>query len=316
MKKIIATMVAVMAASVFSAAPASAVPTITVAGGVSVGNTSATPYTATVPADNKIDAADAVLFSFAGLTAGSTVSAVTSNAFIVPKLNAVDAPVTASSGVTSYSVNTGTGTTAEFYVYTKSTSVGTVTVTSGGSTWTYYVKGTTSTAYSFSVTISTVIATGSTSTAVVNVLDVFGNPVAVAPTVTAFNATAAAVLADANVAGRYSVAITYPTTAGKSALSFAVAGVDESGSPQTKTASFFVDVIDLSVENAKLKEQLNSANAALTAEKSAHDATKKTLAETKAMLDSVNAKLATLETSVTKLRLWVSKLKALVKSLR
>lgn len=315
MKKIITAIVAALTASFIAVAPASAsVPTITVAGGVSVGNTPATAYTATVPADNKVDAADAVLFSVSGLSAGSTVSATSSNAFIVPKLHASDAPVTAFSGTNSYSVNTGTGTTADFYVYTRSTSVGSVVVTSGGSTWTYYVKGTTSTAFAFVVTTSTTVATNSDVDATVLVYDVFNNLVSVMPTVTAFNATIDSVTLTS--VGNYKVEISYPSSAGKSAVGFSVAGVDSTGAAQTKTQSIFVDVVDLSAENAKLKSDLAAANAALFAEKDAHDATKKALAETKSLLDVAKAKVSSLETTVATLRLWISKLKALVKSLR
>lgn len=315
MKKIITAIVAALAASAIAVAPAAAVPTITVAGGVSAGNTAATAFTATVPADNKVDAADAVRFALTGLDAGTTVVASASNAFIVPRLHAVDAPVNALSGVSSYMVNTGTGTTAEFYVYSRSTSVGSVSVTIAGNTSVYYVRGTTSTANAFTVSASTTATTGSTATVTVLVSDVFGNPVAVTPSVTAFNAVAGAVVADA-VTGKYTVAVTYPSVAGKSALGFSVNTVDANGLPAPKSTSVFVDVVDLSVENAKLKADLAAANSALLAEKSAHDATKKALADTKASLDVATAKVSSLEATVATLRLWISKLKALVKSLR
>jgi len=107
----------------------------------------ATPATVTVPSDNTVDALDAVKFNLTGIDTGTVVSVVTTNAFVVSALHTTLAPVNSSAGLTTFSVSTGTGNTATFFVYTKSTSVGTITVTNAGTTSTYYVKGTAGPAY-------------------------------------------------------------------------------------------------------------------------------------------------------------------------
>ena len=113
-KKISLVMAAALAGTVLGTATAQAVPTIAVtvnAVADTDANTLAGAAVVTVPSDNKVNAADAVKFALTGVDTGTVVSVVTSNAFIVSALWDAAAPVTSASGVTSYSVNTGTGTT-------------------------------------------------------------------------------------------------------------------------------------------------------------------------------------------------------------
>jgi hypothetical protein len=136
-KKISLVMAAALASTLIGTATAQAVPTIAVSVNTVAdtdANTLAGAAVVTVPSDNKVDAADAVKFSLTGVDTGTVVTATTSGAFIISALHTTAAPVTSVSGSTSYTVNTGTGTTAEFYVYTKSTATGTVTITNGGNT--------------------------------------------------------------------------------------------------------------------------------------------------------------------------------------
>jgi hypothetical protein len=156
-KKISLVMAAALAGTVLGTATAQAVPTISVtvnAVADTDANTLAGAASVTVPSDNKVEALDAVKFSLSGVDTATVVYAVASGAFIVPALHTTTAPVTSASGVTSYSVNVGTGTTAEFYAYTKSTATGTVTITNGGNTYVYYVKGTAGPAYNISPVVA------------------------------------------------------------------------------------------------------------------------------------------------------------------
>ena len=290
MKKIISIAAFALAGSLVAISPASAaVPTVTVGGSASTGNTAATAFTATVPADNKVDAADAVTFALTGIDAGTVVLVSATNAFLVTALHSAGAPVTAASGVSSLSINTGTGNTATFYAYTKSTSVGTVTVTNGGATFTYYVKGTSATAFDFTVDLATAASTSSSSKATVLVTDVFGNPVAVLPTASAINATLDTVTADASVVGKYTFNAAYGKDVLTAGVQVNVATVDASGAAAPKSKSVFVQVSDLAATNAALVAQVAALNAALTAERAAHASD---VINAAASLSAANAKAA------------------------
>jgi len=126
-KKIALAMVAAMTLGTLVATPASAA-VMTVAVDLNgTANTTAsaiaTPAALPVPADNTVDAADALKF-VATVDTGTSVSVVATNATIVSALHTTAAPVTASSGSSSLTIATGTGTTATFYVYTKTTAIG------------------------------------------------------------------------------------------------------------------------------------------------------------------------------------------------
>jgi hypothetical protein len=153
--------------------------TLTVAGSAATGGTvSTTPVALPVPADNSIDAADALKIAVTSVDTGTVVTAVATNATIVSALATSAAPVTASSGSSTLSVSTGTGNSADFYVYTKSTAVGTVSVTRAGTTTVYYVQGSNSAATANSITLLAPSsgAAGTSQVLKVSAFDVFGNP--------------------------------------------------------------------------------------------------------------------------------------------
>ncbi len=230
-------------------------------------NTQAGAAVVTVPSDNKVDAADAVRFAISGIETGTAVTAVATNATIVTALHTDAAPVTSASGSSTWSVNTGTGSTAEFYVYTKTTAVGTVTINVKGNSFVYYVKGTAGPAYNLVVTTLDSVSTSSIVEAQVKVSDVFGNvPSATTPVVTAIGATAGTVSASDTATGVSKVNITYPATASRAALQFAITATDVVGLPAAvKTVTRFVDVADLATTNASLVAQLAAERTARAA---------------------------------------------------
>jgi hypothetical protein len=153
--------------------------TLTVAGSAATGGTVVTtPVSLPVPADNSVDAADALKIAVTGVDTGTSVTAVAVNATIVPALATSAAPVTASSGSSNLSIATGTGNSADFYVYTKSTAVGTVSITRAGTTTVYYVQGSNASATANSITLSAPSsgAAGTSQVLKVSAFDVFGNP--------------------------------------------------------------------------------------------------------------------------------------------
>jgi hypothetical protein len=284
LKKIALAVVAAMTMGTLVATPASAA-VMTVAVDLnSVANTtassSATPAALPVPADNTIDATDALRF-VATVDTGTAVTVTATNATIVTALHTVAAPVSASSGSSSITIATGTGTTATFYVYTKTTAVGTVVVTNQGTTLTYYVQGTAGLINNLTVSAPANGAAGTKQDIVVTATDVFGNKISgKSLTATVFaglgtldsaTATTGATLSDF---GQAKFKLTLPTTGTRSLVTFAptTAGEATSADVTGLTARTLSPFAEIAVRD--LLTELASANAALAAEKAAREADK------------------------------------------
>lgn len=268
--------------SLIGASPANAAPTIALSiNGVviSTASVSTTPASVTVPADNSVDAVDAVRFFLTSVDAGTTVTVAATNSFIVSSLSTTLNPVKSNAGVTSASYNVGTGTTSEFFAYTRSTGLGTITITNGGSTFTYYIRGTAGPAYTVAYTPNAKPFTSTLVKQSVKVTDVFGNTVAgVTPTLSLINLTSTTPTSSSSE-GLSEFTITYPSTAGKSALSVSIPAVDVVGfDPAVKAISTFIDVTDANGEiataTAALAAEKVAAAAAIAAEKAARAAEK------------------------------------------
>lgn len=181
-KKIALALVATMTLGTLTVLPANAssgTTTIKVGGsslGSGVGLTAANPASLPVPADNSVDSADALQISISGLLANTTVTATATNGRVVTALATPTVPVTAASGSASLAINTGTGTTADFYVFTTLAADGSVAITVGGNTTTYYFKGTAGALNSITLTAPATAAAGTTEKVTVAGFDVFGNP--------------------------------------------------------------------------------------------------------------------------------------------
>jgi trimeric autotransporter adhesin len=299
-KKIALAMVAAMTLGTIVATPASAA-VMTVAVSLdTVANTTAsaiaTPASLPVPADNSVDAADALKF-IATVDTGTSVLVTATNATIVSALHTTAAPVGATSGSSSLTIATGTGTTATFYVYTKTTAIGTVVINNGGTTLTYYVQGTAGKINTLTVSAPAAGAAGTKQDISVTATDTFGNKVsAKSITATIFAATATvdtatvttgATLSDFGVA---KFVATLPATGTRSLITFSptTAGdattADVVGLPARVLAPFAeITVRDLVSE---LAAQTAAKDAALAA-KAISDA-----AVVKAASDAVTAKAA------------------------
>jgi hypothetical protein len=136
----------------------------------------ATPATPTVPADNKVDLADTVKFVVT-VANNTTVSAAATDAKLVSALHATGAPVTSADGSATISGNSGSGTTVTFYAFTNKATTGSVVVSTGGSSTTYYLKGVAGDAYNLSVVAPKVSTLSAASPLTATVTDVFGNAV-------------------------------------------------------------------------------------------------------------------------------------------
>ena len=224
-----------------------------------------------------MDAVDAVRFSLSNVGTGTTVTVAATNSFIVPALSTTLNPVRSNSGVTSANYNVGTGTTSEFFAYTRSTGLGTIIITNGGSTFTFYIRGTAGPAYTIAYTPNAKPFTSTLVKQSVKVSDVFNNAVTgVTPTLSLINLTSTTPTAS-NADGISEFTLTYPSVAGKSALSVSIPAIDVLGfDPAVKSISTFIDVTDANGEiaaaTAALAAEKAAAAAALAAEKAASDA--------------------------------------------
>jgi hypothetical protein len=274
-KKIALAMVAAMTLGTIVATPASAaVMTVAVSLDGTANTTAsaiATPASLPVPADNSVDAADALKF-VATVDTGTSVSVVATNATIVSALHTSAAPVGASSGSSSLTIATGTGTTATFWVYTKTTAIGTVTVTKQCTTFTYYVQGTAGKINNLVVSAPATGAAGTKQDILVTATDVFGNKVsAKSITATVFAATATldsatattgATLSDFGVA---KFTATLPATGTRSLIMFA---------PTTSSDASSADVVGLTARTLAPFAEITVRDlvSELAAEKAAKDA--------------------------------------------
>jgi hypothetical protein len=305
-KKIALAMVAAMTLGTIVATPASAAVMTVAVDLAGTANTTAsaiaTPAALPVPADNTVDAADALKF-VATVDTGTVVSVVTTNATIVSALHTTAAPVTSASGSSSLSIATGTGTTATFYVYTKTTAIGTVVITNQGTTLTYYVQGTAGKINTLTVSAPTAGAAGTKQDISVTATDTFGNKVsgksitatvfATTATLDTATATTGATLSDFGVA---KFVATLPVTGTRSLITFSptTAGdattADVVGLPARALAPFAeITVRDLVSE---LAAQTAAKDAALAAKAASDAALVKATAEHTALIAAKNAELA------------------------
>ena len=280
--------------------------TLTVAGSAATGGTVVTtPVSLTVPADNSIDAADALKIAVTSVDTGTVVTAVAVNATIVPALAATGSAVTASSGTSTLSVATGTGNSADFYVYTKSTAVGSVSITRAGTTTVYYVQGTAGALNSITLTAPASAAAGTSQVLKVSGFDVFGNPKGGATINTLVSSSGAALSTALTTdtatatAGTKEQTITIPATGSVTVVAYATVATAVTGlAAPVGSVSATIVVRDVVAELAAKNAELATANAALKAAQDALAAEKagraleSATATSKAAADAITAKAA------------------------
>lgn len=275
--------------SVIIAAPANAANatlTVNAAAPATAGTSSATSIALPVPADNSVDAVDALKIALTNVATGSNVVVSATNARVVTALTSGSAIVKADAGSASATIATGTGSTAEVFVYTTTTSTGSVTVTANNVTTTYFVKGTAGPAYNLSVVAPATANIGGTAELTATVTDVFGNEVT--------NATISATIIRGSVTAfaydatdkRYESTLTAPATAGTTVVSHtisasAVAGLAKPLAEVISTiavadlagqvASLNAEVAALKAELAAVKAELATASASAVANKDAYN---------------------------------------------
>jgi hypothetical protein len=260
-----------LVATAFLAAPANASTTALTVNGTAAataGTSSATAVVLPVPSDNSVDSADALRIGITGLTAGSSVTATATNAKLVSSVTAGSSVVSAASGLGSLTVSTGTGTTADIYVYTTTTDVGTVAVTIGGNVTTYFVKGSAGSAYNLSVVAPAIANLGGTAVVTATTTDVFGNTVT--------NATISSVVIRGSVGTftynsstkRYEATFTALSTEGSSVVSNTITATAVAGLPKPVTEVVStIAVTDLAGQVALLQAKVDELEAKLLVEK-------------------------------------------------
>jgi len=274
--------------------------TLTVAGSAATGGTVVTtPVSLPVPADNSIDAADALKIAVTSVDTGTVVTAVATNATIVPALATSTAPVTASNGTSTLSIATGTGTAADFYVYTKSTAVGSVSITRAGTTTVYYVQGSNSAATANSITLSAPAsgAAGTSQVLKVSAFDVFGNPKSgvTVNTLVSSNgvATATALTTDTVTAtiGTKEQTITLPASGSVVVTAYATVASAVTGlSTPVGAVTATITVRDLAAADKALADAKAVSDSATATLKAENEVLKKTIADLKTKFNALAKK--------------------------
>jgi hypothetical protein len=144
------------------------------------GATSTLAFKVDVPEDNEFadDESDYLTIEVEPTASNATVSATsTGSVEILTKAEFDDTTTVASTstGKQTFSANAVGTADVVFYVYTTSTSAGTLVVKAGDNTKTYYIKGNAGTANSISVKFPTALNSSTASNVDVTVKDVFGN---------------------------------------------------------------------------------------------------------------------------------------------
>ena len=134
--------------------------------------TAANAVSLAVPANNVVDATNTLKIALTSVAAGTNVTATAVDAVLLTSLT----NATSASGTATVNIATGTGTTADLFVFTKTTKTGSVAVTADGVTTTYFVKGTAGALNTIKVDAPTA-ALGTTAKVSVTGTDVFGNVV-------------------------------------------------------------------------------------------------------------------------------------------
>ena len=285
-KKIALVLAAALTGSVFAvpsahAAPMSVAMTVNGSAPSTAGTATTTAVELPVPADNSVDAADALKFVVT-VDTGTAVTVSATNASIILATATAAAPVTASSGSATASIATGTGTTATFFVFTKTTAVGTISITNQGATNVYYVQGAVGKINDISVSGLDVGASGTQVTLTVTAKDVFGNKVS-GKSITAVvaNGTLDTTTATTGVGlsdfGTRDFKVTLPT-AGSAAVIFSVTNSSDLATAvtgfNTVTSSVAknIAVRDLAAELAAAQAALATEKAGRAADKVAADA--------------------------------------------
>jgi len=272
---------AALAGTVLTSVSASAATTTLSVGGstVTTGTVATNPTVLPVPSDNKVDSADALKVSISGSDiTGISITAVATNATIVTALHTDTAPVTSNTGSSTVSIATGTGTVAEFYVYTKTTNAGTVVVSFAGTSVTYYVKGSAGAAYNLSLIAPDTVNTSTSTKIFARTSDIFGNPVTTStPSVTSIGATVGSVSVSETSTGTFAFDLSAPATVGTIGLSVGITATDIAGlAAASKTATKFIAITNLADALASANAQISALNsqllAANAAKKAAEDA--------------------------------------------
>lgn len=279
-KTLIATASAVAlvtTALIASPAQAAVSTALTVAGSAATGGTTElTAIALPVPADNSVDTVDTLDVALSGITAGEAVAVVATDATLIAA--GTTGSITATTGASTLSIATGTGTTAGFRVYTKTTKVGKVVVTVGAATpVTYYVKGTAGALNAIALTAPTA-ALGTTAKVTATGTDVFGNVVS--------GATVALQVISGSATNTYSLTTTADGTAVKELTGLSVDAYD-----LLATATVAAQVTGLAKPIGFVKGQLKVVDlSALAAAKDAELAVANaTIADLKAQIVALKA---------------------------
>lgn len=275
-KKLSIALVAALTFGLLATTPASAnTQTLAVSGVVqNTGTTAATAIALPVPEDT-VTTSNALNISVSGIASGATVSAVATNALLLSTLTGA----TNASGSSTISVNASTSGSVEFFVFTKTAATGSVVVTVGNTTTTYYVKGTAGAVTKVGATAPATGLAGSTQSVVVSAFDRYDNAKGSGSVNLVINTNGVVTTATVTTGagGTVSHVVTLPSSGSVIVTAFA--------------ASSSATVTIGTTQPRNLEAELAKAVADLAAEKAAHDVTKTQLVTVTTQLVALKAEL-------------------------
>ena len=227
---------------------------------VETGTTTTNPVLLPVPADNSVDATDALKIVVSDLANNTSVNIVATNVTLTTALATVDAPVTATSGSQSYTLNSLATTSVAVYAYTRSTTVGSVAITVGGNTTTYYLKGVAGPLKTLGLVAPTSGIGEKTVKVTVTGVDVFGNNTIAGATL-ALNTNGIVTTSGVVTGSEYTLTLPFEGTLGVSVYADGVV----QASKTIAARNLLAELADKDAKIASLEAQVSALTIKLTA---------------------------------------------------
>lgn len=241
--------------------------TLTVATVSATGGTTSATAIALPVVEGNVTASNALSISVSGVAAGTTVSATATNALLLSTL----AGATASSGSATLTVNASNSGSVEIFVVTKTSAVGSVTVTVGNTVTTYYVKGTAGALAKVALATAASGVAGATQSVVVSAFDQYDNAKGSGAVNLVINTNGVITTATVTTAtaGTVSHVVTLPASGNVVVTAFAASSsatatvaVTQPRNVETELATALASVATLTANLATANAGLAAANAA------------------------------------------------------
>lgn len=283
LNKLAIGLVAAVTLSLTGVAASANTQTLTVATVSATGGTTSATAISLPVVEGNVTASNALSISVSNVAAGTTVSATATNALLLSTLTGA----TAASGSAALTVNASTSGSVEVFVVTKTSLVGSVTITVNNTVTTYFVKGTAGAVAKVALAAPASGLAGSTQSVVVSAFDQYDNAKGSGSVnlVINTNGVITTTTVTTTTSGTVSHVVTLPSSGSVTVTAFAASS--------SAVATIAV------TQPRNLQAELDKALADLAAERAAHNVTKTQLASVSAQVVALTAQLATAAAKLT-----------------